>query len=200
MKLRLFRDAGLDAAALPRFDARFAGQSAGDFVQSVLIDGLDAAHVVVGYDFRFGKGRQGDTALLKTLMADHGRTVSVIEARTVDGTICSSSRIRTSIARGQMDEAARLMGRPWQVEGMAGLSRGPDGQVQARLPLRRFMRPAAASYRVRVATDMDGTRLGGAGIARLAPDGETLLITFDAETTGHLPSVGQMNVTFLGRG
>ena len=66
-KLDLLRRAGIDLTWMARFDARFAGLSADDFVRSVLVERLRARHVVVGEDFRFGKAQQGDVDLLRAL-------------------------------------------------------------------------------------------------------------------------------------
>lgn len=116
-KLRGLRTLGVELAWLTRFDAQFAGLSARDFVERVLVADLGARYVVVGEDFRFGRGRQGDVALLRELGAELGFEVQVEPAVHRNGERISSSGIRAHLAAGEFEAAAECLGRPFRMEG-----------------------------------------------------------------------------------
>ncbi|RPH98029.1 MAG: bifunctional riboflavin kinase/FAD synthetase [Lysobacterales bacterium] len=116
-KLHTLRALGVDLAWLTRFDAQFASLSARDFVERVLVADLGARHVVIGEDFRFGRGRQGDVALLRDLGAELGFEVQVEPAVHRDGERISSSGIRAHLAAAEFDAAAECLGRPFRMEG-----------------------------------------------------------------------------------
>jgi riboflavin kinase/FMN adenylyltransferase len=128
-KLELLADAGIQRTEVIRFDEARADESAEDFVQEVLVDQLGARLVVVGEDFHFGHGRKGNVELLRRLGADHGFEVVGV-ALTGDGAeAVSSTRIRALLAAGEVEEAARLLGRHHEVRGpvVRGDGRGgPD--------------------------------------------------------------------------
>ena len=114
-KLETFRAFGVAQTIVARFDARLASLSAEAFVHEVLEKGLNARWVLVGDDFRFGKGRQGDIALLRS----KARQFSVEGMRTValDGERASSTAIRAALANGDLAHAAQLLGRPFSIAG-----------------------------------------------------------------------------------
>jgi riboflavin kinase / FMN adenylyltransferase len=116
-KLGGLRTLGVDIAWLTRFDAQFAALSARDFVERVLVADLGAAFVVVGEDFRFGRGREGDVKLLRELGAEFGFAVQVEPAVHRDGERISSSGIRAHLAAAEFDAAAECLGRPFRMEG-----------------------------------------------------------------------------------
>jgi riboflavin kinase/FMN adenylyltransferase len=116
-KLESLRTLGVDLAWLTRFDAQFAGLSARDFVERVLVGDLGAHYVVIGEDFRFGRGRQGDVALLRELGVEFDFEVQVEPAVHRDGERISSSGIRAHLAAGEFDAAAECLGRPFRMEG-----------------------------------------------------------------------------------
>jgi len=126
-KLCLLRAAGVDVTWLTRFDGRFAGLTAREFVERVLVKGLAARQVVIGADFRFGRGREGDVTTLAALGDEHGFGVHVEPAVLCRGERISSSGIRRHLAAGEFDDAAALLGRPFRMEGHvirgAGLGR-----------------------------------------------------------------------------
>jgi riboflavin kinase/FMN adenylyltransferase len=116
-KLQLLRAAGVDVTWLMRFDRRFAGLTAREFVEQVLVGGLAARQVVVGADFRFGRGREGDVTSLAALGDEFGFGVHVEPAVLCDGERISSSGIRRHLAASEFDTAAALLGRPFRMEG-----------------------------------------------------------------------------------
>ncbi|WP_018868982.1 bifunctional riboflavin kinase/FAD synthetase [Thioalkalivibrio sp. ALgr3] len=108
---------GLDAAWVLRFDARLAGLPARDFLEEVLYRRLGARHVLVGDDFRFGRGREGDSALMRAEGERLGFSVeSTPTVSDADGRI-SSTRVRAAAREGGFDEVARLLGRPYRLHG-----------------------------------------------------------------------------------
>lgn len=159
-RLTPFRSKAMHLAALKvdtlvvlAFNERMSQVSAEDFVQHVLIDGIGVCHVTVGYDFRFGNGRRGDVDLLKSMAADGGFTLNVIEpVASADGEIYSSTRIRDYLASGKPGHAAALLGRPFEIDGRVeqGDQRGRTiGFPTANLVLGEYQRPAYGVYAVR---------------------------------------------------
>ena len=116
-KLDVLRSLGVDLAWLMRFDSALAGLSAREFAEQVLRDGLSARQVVVGEDFRFGRGREGDVKLLRELGPGLGFEVASVAAVMCDGQRISSSGIRALLAEGDFATAARWLGRPFRMEG-----------------------------------------------------------------------------------
>lgn len=116
-KLHLLRSLGTDIVWLNRFNRRFAGLTAREFVELALARTLRARHVVVGEDFRFGRGREGDVAMLRDLGAEFGFGVEIVSEVFSDGVRISSSRIREDLACGAFEAAAGLLGRPFRMEG-----------------------------------------------------------------------------------
>lgn len=110
-KAALVSEAGLDALLTLTFDDMLAQQSAQDFVQETLVDGLRAKIVIVGEDFRFGAGGAGDVALLHDLGQLLGFEVRVIPSATEAGLKVSTSSIRELLDLGDVAKAAILLGR-----------------------------------------------------------------------------------------
>jgi riboflavin kinase/FMN adenylyltransferase len=131
-----------------------AAMKAQDFVLDVLAGELGIAHVVVGADFRFGKGRSGDAAVLAYMGEMENFGVTIFSPVAVGGTEkVSSSDIRAALKAGRPDEAARLLGHYWTVEGHVahGDKRGRAlGFPTANLKLEGTMEPAYGVYAVRV--------------------------------------------------
>lgn len=111
------RALGCDRVGLLRFDAWLAAMRADEFIRRVLVGRLDAREVWVGPDFRFGKGREGDLALLRALGADLGFAADAIEPVRVRGERVSASAIRAHLRNGELAAAAGLLGRPYAIGG-----------------------------------------------------------------------------------
>lgn len=116
-KLTLLTNAGVDYVAMLTFDHDRADQEADDFVREVLVDCLHTRTVVVGSDFRFGRNRKGDTALLKGMGAELGFDVVPHELITFGETTISSTRVRHAITEGEVSWAALALGRDHSIEG-----------------------------------------------------------------------------------
>ena len=110
-KATLVAEAGLDALLTLTFDDVLAQQSAQDFVQETLVDGLQTKIVIVGEDFRFGAGGAGDVALLHDLGQQLGFEVRVIPSATEAGLKVSTSVIRELLDQGDVAKAGSLLGR-----------------------------------------------------------------------------------------
>jgi riboflavin kinase/FMN adenylyltransferase len=123
------------------------------FARDVVVRGLGLRHVVVGRDFHFGKGRDGDAGTLLDLGARFGFDVTVADLVQFDGEV-SSTRIRAALAEGDPREAARLLGHLHRIEGevLHGDKRGRDlGYPTANLSLGRLHPPRFGVY----ATEVD---------------------------------------------
>ncbi|HET8570186.1 MAG TPA: bifunctional riboflavin kinase/FAD synthetase [Candidatus Limnocylindria bacterium] len=115
-RAELLRRAGADAVVVFTFDAAFASLSSTEFADRLAAAG-QVRRIVVGSDFRFGKGRQGDVAHLEELGRTRGFDVRVVHPIELDGAVVSSTRIRNALAAGHVEDAARLLGRPYAVPG-----------------------------------------------------------------------------------
>jgi riboflavin kinase/FMN adenylyltransferase len=116
-KLRALEDAGLDGVLFVRFTAELARRTGREFLETVLASGLELRSVHVGGNFRFGRDRAGNVELLRTVGEARGFDVVEVEAIEVDGTVVSSSAIRARIADGDVDGAARMLGRTYSIVG-----------------------------------------------------------------------------------
>lgn len=153
-KSRLLSALGVDILIELHFDAAMAATQAPDFVAEILVKEMAVSHVVVGEDFRFGKGRSGDAVTLAYMgeMEGFGVTVFAPLAAGSDRKI-SSSRIRAALREGHPDEAAHLLGHWWSVEGVVvpGDKRGRSiGIPTANLQVKGTLVPAFGVYAVRV--------------------------------------------------
>jgi riboflavin kinase / FMN adenylyltransferase len=125
-KAELLAALGVDTLAVLPFTAQVAALDAGSFAREVLASCLGTAAVVVGGDFRFGRGRAGDSALLAELGERLGWTVTTVAPVTHLGEPISSTRVRRTLAAGDVAAAADLLGRRFFVDGLveAGDGRG----------------------------------------------------------------------------
>ncbi len=125
-RLRLFEELGLDLCVVIRFDPAVAAMPAARFAREVFNDLLRAELVVLGYDCRFGRGREGDVELCRRLGPELGFEVRSVPPVEEDGRPVSSTAIREAIQRGELERAARLLGRPVSLLGtvVAGEGRG----------------------------------------------------------------------------
>jgi len=163
-KLEQFAARGIAEAYIARFDARLAGLSAEEFVERVLVECLGTRWVLVGDDFRFGRGRSGDLALLRAKASSF--SVEAMPTVSVEGERVSSSAVRAALAKGELEHAARLLGRPYAITGRVahGDKRGRNlGFPTANVPLRH--KPALSGvFAVRVHGLGDTPRTGVASL------------------------------------
>src|SRR5689334_21124853 len=163
-RLASLRELGVDVTVLQRFTPVFAALEPEPFVRDFLLRHIDVAHVVVGYNVNFGRGRAGSAETLRALGARLGFGVDVVgPVAAPGGEQVSSTRLREMIAAGDMPGARRLLGRPWTLRGrvVVGDRRGRTlGFPTANLHVRRgLLLPADGVYAVVAQTG--GTRRPG---------------------------------------
>lgn len=117
-KLELLEGTGIDQVAILPFTEELSHLSPEDFVDQVLVKGLGARAVFVGEGWRFGHGRAGDMDLLQKMGAENGFEATPIDLASEDGDAVSSSRIREAVAAGHLNVARRLLGRPFDIDGV----------------------------------------------------------------------------------
>jgi riboflavin kinase/FMN adenylyltransferase len=123
-KLELLEPVGIEQLVLVPFDPALAALTPEAFVEQVLVGQLAAGFVAVGENFRFGKGRSGDTAALIALGQRYGLAVEVLPMLWDGPERVSSSRIRRALAAGDLEEARRLLERPYRFSGQVVQGRG----------------------------------------------------------------------------
>jgi riboflavin kinase/FMN adenylyltransferase len=151
-RARLFADAGADAMLVFGFDGDLASVGPEAFVADWLVGRAGAAAVVTGQDFTFAKGRTGTTAVLAAMAARSGIVAEAVAPVTDGDGPISSSRIRAALRAGGCDTAARLLTRPFAIEGVVqhGDKVGRTlGYPTANLDMRDYLRPAYGIYAVR---------------------------------------------------
>jgi len=152
-KLKLLAAAGLDGAVVMQFDGKLAGVTAEDFVKDILVRRLSAAGVVVGDNFQFGRRRQGNAEFLREQGEERGFEVELVKPLLFCGKPVSSSAIRELLAKGEVDEASKLLGYTWFVSGKVihGEKRGRElGYPTANIALDPACDLAHGIYAVRV--------------------------------------------------
>ena len=141
-----------DIVVVEPFTPAFAAMEAEPFVREVLFRDLCATHVVVGYDFSFGKGRRGNTETMESLARELGIGSTVVRRVAVHGITCSSTRIREFVLEGQVEGAEVLLGRPYELSGVVvrGAARGRAiGYPTANLSVDTDLRPKPGIYAAR---------------------------------------------------
>lgn len=183
---------GCDRVGLLRFNRALASMSAEDFVRDVLVGRLQAREVWVGPDFRFGRGRAGDVALLRRMGNALGFAAHSLDIVTcVDGERVSSSRIRDALAAGALELAGSLLGRPYAISGRVVRGKQLGRQLGYPTANQRFGRCLPALwgvYAVRVHGLGDAPRAGVASLGRrpVVQGREPLLETHIFDFSGDL--------------
>jgi len=114
-KLERFAAHGVACVRLARFDAGLAGLSGDEFIEQILVHTLRVGWILVGDDFRFGRDRAGDLALLRERATNY--SVEGMPTVSIDGERASSSAVRSALAMGDVERATRLLGRPYAISG-----------------------------------------------------------------------------------
>lgn len=116
-KLALLESCGVEEVFLLHFSRKLAGLSAEEFIERVLVRGLGVRHLIIGDDFRFGKGRAGDFAMLQAAGQQLGFGVEAMHTIEIGGERVSSSAVRAALGGGDLEHAARLLGRSYSIAG-----------------------------------------------------------------------------------
>jgi riboflavin kinase/FMN adenylyltransferase len=196
-KLHALGGFGIDSVIALTFNKALSELSPDDFVSSVLVRGLGAAHAVAGGNFLYGHRRGGTMATLAAAGERHGFGVTAVDAVCApDGMVYSATAIRAFITAGDLRAAAALLGRPWEIDGhiISGDRRGRTlGFPTANMKLGEYLRPAYGIYAVRVQTErsrdwIDGVaNLGIRPMWRTAePVLESHLFDFSADLYGQV--------------
>ncbi|MDR0703162.1 MAG: bifunctional riboflavin kinase/FAD synthetase [Azoarcus sp.] len=162
-KLPLLAASGVDRVHVQRFDARFARLDATAFVDAVLVRGLRARHLLIGDDFRFGERRAGDFAMLQAAGQEHGFSVEAMPTLAVAGERASSSAVREALEAGDLDHAARLLGRSYAITGRVAHGERIGRRIgfpTLNLPLRNRRPPVSGVFAVAV-EGLEAKRLPG---------------------------------------
>jgi riboflavin kinase / FMN adenylyltransferase len=193
-KLDLLERYGAVLTVVLPFDQALAARDAAAFIADVLVAGLGVHHVVVGYDFHFGKGRTGTPATLQQAARQGHFGVTVLDPVKAkadnDAVVASSSAVRAALARGAVDEAAALLGHWWRVTGTVtgGAKRGTGmGYPTANITLTEGCDLAHGIYAARVY--VDGVAHAGAAYLGTRPTfdhGKPVLETFLLDFNGDL--------------
>ncbi len=199
-KIALLKGSALDRVVCLPFNEQLANLSARYVIEDFLVARLGVAHVVVGDDFRFGKGAEGSYQMLEEKGRQLGFTASHLDTHKVQGIRVSSSRIRTLLAEGDIETAEKLLGHPYFIMGrvMYGRQLGRElGIPTANIRLQRYRAALEGVFAVRV----EGLSRVYDGIANIGVrptvDGkepllEVHIFDFDEDIYGEL-----LKVTFL---
>lgn len=166
-KLGLLGAAGVDHAYIARFNARFAALTAEEFLHRILLRGLAVRHLIIGDDFRFGRGRGGDFEMLRQASVEYRFGLEAMPTVSVDGERVSSSALREALAGADLARAARLLGRPYGISGRVihGQKLGRQlGFHTANIQLKRNRLPLTGVFAVRVSGDGIGMTEGVANL------------------------------------
>lgn len=188
----------IDDLVCLHFDHSLAQLSAAAFVERLLVNKLGARALVIGDDFRFGQGRGGDRQALEHFGEQHGFSVTTMDAHAMGNERVSSTRVREALAEGDLNSAARLLGRPYSNAGRVihGDKRGRDlGVPTLNVDLKRLHAPLEGVFATRVhqlaaeplpAISYIGTRPVFNGERLLL---ETHVFDYDADCYGQLVEI-----------
>lgn len=168
MKARVLEALGLDYLFVQSFDKEFSQRTPENFVSEILKGGLGISHIVVGYDYVFGHQRKGNVEVLRALASKYGYDVTAVEKLAAGDERFSSTSIRNLLRDGRPRDAARILGRYWEIEGrvVAGDKRGRQlGFPTANLPYRDYLHPRKGVYAVRAGVDHGGETIWHDGVA-----------------------------------
>lgn len=159
-KIELLEEMGIDIAIFEPFDREFAAMEPSTFVSEYIHRRIRPMEVFVGYDFRFGRDREGSMRLLTEMGPRLGFSVTIVPEVTIDGRDVNSTRIRELLSEGNVRETQRLLGRPFCTRGIIveGQRRGRTlGFPTANISPQNEVLPGAGVY---------------AGWARFVDDGD----------------------------
>jgi riboflavin kinase/FMN adenylyltransferase len=169
-KVALIGSSGVDYLVVVPFTAEFARIAADNFVRSMLYDSLGMRHIIIGHDYAFGKGREGNFKTLKRIGAEKGFTLEDMQPIGEGGVVFSSSLARRMIAAGDMAGASGILGRYYMISGTVVHGRDIGrrlGFPTANLVTHNELLPPDGVYAVMVS--VDGSLVKGACSIGLNP-------------------------------
>lgn len=168
-KARMIEALGVDFLYVQNFDRVFSQKSPESFVADVLAGGLHISEVVTGFDYVFGRDRKGTVDLLRAVAPGYGiQVVAVAEIAAPGGPRCSSSNVRFALKEARPRDAAKLLGRYWELDGQVerGDQRGRTlGFPTANVAQGDFLRPATGVYAIRAGIDAGAATVWHDGVA-----------------------------------
>jgi len=201
-RLAAFDAVGIDAVLVVRFDATLSEMNAEEFAKRFLVDTLRAEAVLVGANFRFGHKQLGDVKLLEEFGTRWDFEVEILKPVVDGGEVISSSAIRQALRDGRVDDARRMLGRPYALEGEIRPGTGQGRKLivpTLNLATEQEMLPKTGVYVTEVV--VNGKTYGSATNVGMRPtfNGtgitiESHLLDFNENLTG-----GKMEVRFLAR-
>ena len=179
-KVEALRSYSIEQLCVLRFNKVLAEMSANDFIQKLLVEGLNVRYLVVGDDFKFGKDRKGDFALLKKMGEEHDFQVVNMHTFAIAETRVSSTRIRQALTAGDLMLAQTLLGHPYKMSGRVahGDKRGRTlGYPTANIHLHRGKVPLTGVYAIRLygLEDEPIEGIANVGVRPTIGEGKTLL-------------------------
>jgi len=192
-KIQSLRRFAVDRVLCIRFNKKFASMRAEDFIRHILVDALGVKYLVVGDDFRFGAGRQGNFAMLQQAAKQYDFQLVNMHSFLIDGQRVSSTLIRQHLEAGELAAAEKLLGRPYRMSGRIahGDKRGREfGFPTANIHIHRKAAPVAGIFAVEVYGLDEEPIIGAASIGtRPTVDGTTCilevhLLDFDQQIYG----------------
>jgi riboflavin kinase/FMN adenylyltransferase len=152
-KVRLIRASCIDLLVVLPFTRKLAALAAADFVADILVGRLGVRHLVIGYDYAFGRNREGDANFLAAAAQQHGFSLEVLEPISSGDVAYSSTRIRQTLQQGDVAGVVAVLGRHYTLDGrvVSGAGRGRQlGFPTANLATRKELLPRDGVYAVRV--------------------------------------------------
>lgn len=178
-KKYLLESLGLDSCIVLEFNEKLAKQNPEKFVEEIIFKKIKPSHLIVGYDFRFGNKRSGNSDDLLRLCSKYNISVSIVDKQLKDGTVLSSSIVRDLIQEGDFKKAELLLGHKWLIKGkvIEGDKRGREiGFPTANLNVDEIIQLKFGVYAVEVI--FDGKSYKGVSNYGIRPtfDGENILL------------------------
>jgi riboflavin kinase / FMN adenylyltransferase len=173
-KKKLVAETGIEALFIIPFTAKFSQIPPETFVSLVLVEKLNVRGVVIGYDFRFGRGGSGDVTLLTKMGTEYGFFVEELRAVTMGGEKIGSNRIRKLVSEGRVVEAEKVLGRPFSIGGSVVRAKGRGrtiGYPTINLKTDHMLIPKNGVYITEV--DIDGECYGAVTNVGFNPTFET---------------------------
>lgn len=203
-KIEALLDFGMDLVVCLRFNDQLSSITATEFVQDILVHGVNTRHLIVGDDFRFGCDRKGDFDTLVTMGQDLGFSVQNTQTVEVESQRVSSTLVRQLLHKSDFDQVSKLLGRPFSINGKVtfGQQLGRElGFPTANVNLNRFRAPLTGVYAVWVDIEgIEGRFKGAANVGVRPTIGdiekpilEVHLLDFDRQIYGQRISVEFVN-------
>lgn len=203
-KIEALLDFGMDLVVCLRFNDQLSSITATEFVQDILVRGVNTRHLIVGDDFRFGCDRKGDFDTLVTMGQDLGFSVQNTQTVEVESQRVSSTLVRQLLHKSDFDQVSKLLGRPFSINGKVtfGQQLGRElGFPTANVNLNRFRAPLTGVYAVWVDIEgIEGRFKGAANVGVRPTIGdiekpilEVHLLDFDRQIYGQRISVEFVN-------